>query len=226
MNTMRKIIFGLLLSVAFLFSACSFYLPHDYDEFHDFSVIFLVEPETAQIILNGKFIGEAYEFSTDKSALRISSRNNEITVKKEGYIEEVIDLREYDSRVIKIRLKLLEDGEYTKEVKEEKPVSRRFKPKYKPRPSAEKKPEKKVEIKKDKSDPYIKVILEIEPAESSIYIDGKFWGISPQGKKIGNLRLKPGKYTLEVVKPGYKSYKKELDITGEEDLKLVIDLKK
>ena len=43
--TMRKIIFGVLVILTFLLSACTLYLPYDYDEFRDFSVIFLVDPD-------------------------------------------------------------------------------------------------------------------------------------------------------------------------------------
>ena len=70
-----------------------------------------------------------------------------------------------------------------------------------------------MEEKKEIPDAYVNVILEVYPEESSIYIDGKFWGISPEGKQIKNLRLKPGKHTLEIVKPGYKTYKKKLNVS-------------
>ena len=90
---MRVLIFCVAGILIVFLSACSFYLPSDYDrDFNDYRVILLVEPENAHVLLNGRFIGEAYEFSTSRSAIRLSSRDNEIIVKKEGYVEEVIDL--------------------------------------------------------------------------------------------------------------------------------------
>jgi hypothetical protein len=71
----------------------------------------------------------------------------------------------------------------------------------------------------------VNVTLQIEPKEAAIYLNGKFWGISPESGTIGNLRLEPGKYTLEVVKPGYQSIKKELEVK-DQALKLIIKLEK
>ena len=73
---MRVLIFCVAGILIVFLSACSFYLPSDYDrDFNDYRVILLVEPENAHVLLNGRFIGEAYEFSTSKSAIRLSSRD-------------------------------------------------------------------------------------------------------------------------------------------------------
>jgi len=69
------------------------------------------------------------------------------------------------------------------------------------------------------------ITLTVSPDESSIYLNGKFWGISPKGGKIENLRLPPGKYLLEVVKPGYKTYKNELEV-GNQKITMMIILAK
>ncbi|MCP4217133.1 MAG: PEGA domain-containing protein [bacterium] len=53
----------------------------------------------------------------------------------------------------------------------------------------------------------VPVKLAIQPGEAAIYLNGKFWGISPTDGKIDNLRLKPGTYNLDVMKPGYISLK-------------------
>ena len=122
-------------------------------------------------------------------------------------------------------MKLLEDKGISVEKKVEKPVVKKEKPRYTSRSAKVKKPEEKAKEKRDPDD-YVNIVLEVSPTESSIYIDGKFWGISPANKKIENLRLKPGSYTLDVVKPGYRSYRKKLELNAGEDLKLVIKLVK
>ena len=71
----------------------------------------------------------------------------------------------------------------------------------------------------------VPVLLEITPVEASIYLDGKFWGIAPPSGKIENMRLRTGKYSLEVVKPGYLPYLKKLDIKDKK-VKLIIKLEK
>ena len=37
--------------------------------------------------------------------------------------------------------------------------------------------------------PLTTIILTVTPAETAIYIDGKFWGLAPEAGKIENLRL-------------------------------------
>lgn len=223
----------LLVSLIVSFSACTFHFPYDYWDwdYSEYRVILKVEPDDAQVLLNGKWIGEAYEFSTNTSALRLSSRNNELVIKKEGYVEEAIDLYEYNTRKIVIRLKLLKDKDYTGPIKSKKPGKKvtpqeaERKPGYKAKTEPEKElpPEPEEEIKESVKP--IDVILEIQPEEASIYLNGKFWGIVPRDEKIENLRLEPGKYTLEVVKPGYQDYKKEIDVK-EKKLRIFIKLEK
>jgi hypothetical protein len=223
----------LLVSLIVTLSACTFHFPYDYWDwdYSEYRVILKVEPDDAQVLLNGKWIGEAYEFSNNNSALRLSSRNNELVIKKEGYVEEAIDLHEYSTRKIVIRLKLLKDKDYTGPVKPRTPV-KKVTPK-----EAERKPGYKAETEpeldlppepQEESMPEVKpidVILEIQPQEASIYLNGKFWGIAPREGKIENLRLEPGKYTLEVAKPGYQDYKKEIEVK-EQKLKILIKLEK
>ena len=223
----------LLVSLIVTLSACTFHFPYDYWDwgYSEYRVILKVEPDDAQVLLNGKWIGEAYEFSTNNSALRLSSRSNELVIKKEGYVEEAVDLSEYNTRKIIIRLKLLKDKDYTGPVKPRTPVKKvtpkeaERKPGYKAEtePELELPPEPQEESMQEIKP--IDLILEIQPQEASIYLNGKFWGIAPRDGKIENLRLKPGKYTLEVAKPGYQDYKKEIEVK-EQKLKILIKLEK
>jgi hypothetical protein len=230
-QTVNGLKLAAILLVIFMFSACTFHIPYDWE--WDSPVIrvrLLVQPDDADVLLNGKWIGEAYEFSTFETAIRLASRNNEIIVKKEGYVEEAVNLYEYSSKNITVRLRLSIDKDYTGPVQEKKPVKKpgaaSKKPEYKAKTDAEPKPPQDLEEKgREIAVEPVEVVLEILPEESSIYLNGKFWGISPKNEKIENLRLIPGKYTLEVVKPGYRSYKKELDIKDQK-VELSIHLEK
>jgi hypothetical protein len=213
----------LLVSLIIVFSACTIHFPYDYWDWDhsEYRVILKIEPDDAQVLLNGKWIGEAYEFSSNNSALRLSTRNNELVLKKEGYIEEVIDLYEYNTRKIIINLILREDKDYSGPInsktpgKKVTPKDAERKPEYTPKtePPKEIPPEPQEESKETVTT--TEVVLEIQPQEASIYLDGRFWGIVPMNGKIENLRLKPGKYTLEISKPGYQDYKKEIEVTTE-----------
>jgi hypothetical protein len=222
MNQGLKLISILMFII--IFSSCTLHIPYDWDwESRGIRVRLLVEPDDANVLLNGKWIGEAYEFATFKTAIRLASRNNEIIVKKEGYLEEVIDLYKYYSMDITIRFKLIKDEDYTGPIKPTKP-GKKPKPKYTPKTEP---PEKTPQDLTEKSQELtvvepVEVFLEVLPEESSIYLNGKFWGISPKGGKIENFRLKPGKYTLEVLKPGYQTFEKELNV---KDKKINLSIK-
>ena len=219
---MKKTFCLLMVISIFLLPGCTIHFPFDYDyNQQDLKVVLKIDPDNAEILVNGRFIGEAYEFSTHEAALRLSSRDNEIVVKKKGYIEEDIDLYEFDfiktnsGRYITINLALRKD----KDLKVDKPE-------YTPKTVKEKEPPKEAELDESliiKSKLVI-VKLEVLPEESSIYINGKFWGIAPEKGQIENLRLKAGKYTIEVIKPGFKSYKKQVILTDQKSIKLSIKL--
>lgn len=241
---MKNILFISLVALFCLvsFSGCTLNVPYDMDwNDQEFRVILLVEPEDAHVLLNGKWIGDAYEFSTFESALTLHTRNNEIIIKKDGFKEETVDLYDYSTRKITVRMKLMKDNEL---VKPDRPVTP---PKPGPQPpqkenlaNEEEKTEYEAETVPPLEEPgedekltptnetpvkLYEVKLEIQPEDSSIYLDGRFWGISPKGGKIENLRMTTGKFKLEVIKPGFSSFKKILDIK-DKDIKLIIKLEK
>lgn len=224
---MKKTIYLLVFSLVFVFSSCTLHIPYGpYDQpygYNSVNVVLHVEPDDAQVLINGRYIGEAYEFATTDSAIRLRSRDSELIIKKEGYIEEVVDLYDYSSRNIAVNLKLRQDKGFVRE----QPVTKEPVP-SEPIP----KTVKEQEVPEVPEEPniekfrLIKIILDIEPPEASIYLNGKFWGISPVKGSIENLKLKPGKYTLEIVKPGYQAYKKELDLSDQKEVKIEIKLQK
>ncbi len=224
---MKKIIYSGITVMVLLLAACTLHFPYDWGvDYQDYRVILLVEPDNADVLLDGKFIGEAYEFSKEGSALRLHSRNHELVITKKGYVEEVVDVREYSSNNITIRLKLLKDRREYSSPEKKKEVKTLEKTEYIAKTEPVKEPPKELEAEATaKVVKAVNVSLEISPKESSIYLNGRFWGITPESGRIDNLRLKTGKYTLEVVKPGYKNYKKLLDVK-DKDIKLILKLQK
>ncbi len=231
---MKKVMSILLIVGLTTLSACTLHFPYDiYDDFGPTRVIFKVVPDDAKILLNGKFIGEAYEFSSYESALKLASRRNELVVKREGYVEEEVRLEHYSTNKITVRLTMTPEREYRRSpVPRAEPVPREVKKPetaYTPKTLPEKTPPPEpLEAEKVERKPMqlVPVTIEISPNETAIYLDGKFWGISPESGKIENLRLKPGAYTIEAIKPGYKSYKKELVIKSQKEITVIIQLEK
>lgn len=228
---MKRIFYPALLAVILLLPACSFHFPSDWDSeysYGDYSIVLKVNPDDAHVLLNGKFIGEAYEFSTRASALKIRSARNELVIKKEGFLEEEIDLDKYNMRRITITLELKPDMVKKREtVVKDKVVPPPPPPKEKREYKVVKEKEvPKGEVKSAVSGVFAPVTLEVGPADSSIYVDGKFWGIAPEGGVINNFNLQKGKHRIEVLKPGYKSVLKIINVAGQKGLKVIIKLEK
>jgi hypothetical protein len=224
---MKKTMILSFLSILILMPACAMYWDGLYEtEYRVYRIIFRVQPDDAHILLNGRFIGETFEFSTSYSALELTSKNHEIVIKKKGYKEEMIDLHQYSSRNIVIQLQMKEDNALIPETRKEKPVPKTEKPEYMAKTEPVKEPvtESKSQVESNLSS--INITLEIQPVDAAIYLNGKFWGIVPETGKIENLKLKSGTYTLEVIKPGYKSSKRTIEIKGQKLIKITIKLEK
>ena len=237
---MKKMIFTALIAALLLLPGCAFHFPYDWDSeysYGDYSVVLKVTPDDAHVLLNGKFIGEAYEFSTRASALKLRSGENELVVKREGYIEEPIDLRKYNMRKITITLDLRPD----RMAGQERVVPGAAPPPQPPKatkaPVAPEAPEKEYSVVEEKVVPkeesivlptvdFSPVLMEVSPPEASIYVDGKFWGIAPEGGMINNFNLAKGKHNIEVVKPGYKSVLQLVEVTGKKEISVIIKLEK
>jgi hypothetical protein len=226
---MKKISF--LLPVLFLISlgaACTINVPYDVmDDYDGVYVIMKIMPDDADVLLNGKFIGAAYEFSTLRSALRLASRQNELVFKKKGYVEEPVDLRSYSSRNITLKVNLEpQAGRAASESADEAAPAQEADEAYAVKTETPPPPPPAEKSKTTEERFLTSVILTVAPAETAIYIDGKFWGLAPDNGKIENLRLEPGKYVFEAFKPGFSVFKKEIAVPKQEKFALAINLQK
>ena len=57
------------------------------------------------------------------------------------------------------------------------------------------------------------LVLEIEPAQAEVYLDGKL--VSASSTKELNIEVAPGKHELKVEKRGFKPHTETVDMTGE-----------
>lgn len=205
------------------FAACSIHVPWELmDDYDGVRVVMRVTPDDADVLLNGRFIGAAYEFASSAVALRLASRENELVFRKQGFREQVVDLGGYSSRriTLKVELKPAEPGSpaepaaasETDSAYEAKSEPLPPLPAEKPAPEAE--------------GFLTEVALTVTPEETAVYIDGRFWGLAPAAGKVMFLRLPPGKYAFTAFKPGFAPLSREVAIPKQEKFELEIALKK
>jgi hypothetical protein len=65
------------------------------------------------------------------------------------------------------------------------------------------------------------VRLELKPSDASVYVDGEFRG---SGRRAETLRLAPGRHRIEVVRPGYRTVEREIDVRAGENTRVEIEL--
>ncbi|HVS00186.1 MAG TPA: PEGA domain-containing protein [Thermoanaerobaculia bacterium] len=75
----------------------------------------------------------------------------------------------------------------------------------------------------ERSPTHGQVHLDIEPADASVYLDGRFVGTAEQLARAG-LSVNPGQHQLSVVRPGFDSEEVEFNATAGEEVELEVDL--
>jgi len=212
-----------LVSVICVFAACSINVPWEVlDDYDGVRVVMHVTPDDADVLLNGRFIGAAYEYAASGLALRLASRENDLVFRKKGFREKAVNLRSYSSSRITLRFELAPesapatDETVVGDAAEESSYEAQSEP-LKPQPAEQPQPAERF---------LTQVSLTVTPEESAVYIDGRFWGLAPAAGKALFLRLPPGKYAVAAFKPGYAPHSSEIVVPKQEKFDLTIDLKK
>ncbi len=67
------------------------------------------------------------------------------------------------------------------------------------------------------------VRFEVRPSDASIYVDGKFRGT---GRDLRSLELSAGSHRIEIVKPGYRTYERDVTVAAADFVDLSVELEK
>ena len=217
-----------ILLVIGAFAACSINIPWEVmDDYDGVRVVMHVTPDDADVLLNGRIIGAAYEFASANLALRLASRENELAFRKKGFREKVVDLRAYSSRRITLKIDL--ESATAPAAVSPAPAAppaaaedqKAYEAQSEPIPPQ---PEEKLAPAQERL--LTQVTLTVTPEEASVYIDSRFWGLAPAAGKPIFLRLPPGKYAFSAYKPGYRIYSRDVLVPKQEKFVLAIDLQK
>lgn len=209
-------------------AACAIHIPWEaMDDYDGVRVVMLVTPDDADVLLNGRFIGAAYEYADSRVALRLASRANELVFRREGFREQAVDLRDYPSRRITLRVDLAPAAGAAAAAAA--------------RPAAPPAPADRDQAYEAKSEPLpplppqppaaqerflVEVALTVTPEEAAVYVDGRFWGVAPAAGTFMVLRLPPGKHAVAAFKPGYAPDAREIMVPKQEKYELKIALGK
>jgi len=65
--------------------------------------------------------------------------------------------------------------------------------------------------------------LSVRPDDASVYVDGAFRG---SAREASSLKLAPGRHRIELVRPGYRTVEREVDVAPGETSDLSIEMEK
>ncbi len=67
------------------------------------------------------------------------------------------------------------------------------------------------------------VRLDVRPGDASVYVDGEFRGTV---RDASRLDLTPGRHRIEIVRPGYRTVERQVEVRPGDSTEIVIDLEK
>ena len=186
----------------------------------------IAEPEQTRVYVDGYYAGVADDFDGIFQRLSVPPGRHEIALKLDGYRSHNFRVYVPVDQTIKIHHVMERgSGEPTGEVVGEAEYRR----------DEERARAERAERDDRDVDPYGRedrgddrdgaeagtVRLDLKPADASVYVDGEFRG---SGRRAEILRLAPGRHRLEVVRPGYRTVEREIEVRPGDNATVEIDL--
>ncbi len=193
----------------------------------------LVEPAKARVYVDGYYAGIGDDFDGLLQRLNISPGRHDITFKLEGYNSHTFSVYAGRDQTIKLRFDMVRGNSETRDtLRDDSDRNDSQNEDRDPEPDMDRENDRDRESARDRDSSrevdsdrgerkYVppakeagrsEVLLDIEPADASVYVDGEFYGKASQ---VTRLELPAGAHRIEVVRPGYRTEETEIDVTGE-----------
>jgi hypothetical protein len=184
------------------------------------SVRVLVDPPEARVYVDGYYAGVVDDFDGLFQRLNTAPGRHEITLKLEGYKSYRVKVYVSPDSTLKLRYDLQKGtGETFEDLAGREPERE-----LRRTQEADEGPWE-VRERPRSEDPAAsgRLKLTVRPADASVYVDGAFRGT---GREAASLALPPGRHRIEVVRPGYQTVEKEIEVVPGEPAEMTIDLEK
>lgn len=190
------------------------------------SIRTLVDPERTNVFVDGYYAGTVDDFDGLFQRLHVSPGRHDIAFKLEGYRTYVVRVYATSDHTIKIRHDM-DKGSGPDAVEDltggrEEPPYRiaRDDDRVPPRDGA--RPE--LEREDDRQARDVGTLrVDVRPDDASIYVDGQFFGTA---RRASSLTLPAGRHRVEVVRPGYRTVERDVEIRPGRSETVTIDLER
>jgi len=179
----------------------------------------LVDPSEARVYVDGYYSGTVDDFDGLFQRLSISSGRHEIALKLEGYKTHRMKVYVAPDSTLKLHYELEKgQGESFEDLSKDAPESEARRGEEQEQRWAE----SEARAEKDEATAMGgRLELSIRPEDASVYVDGAFRGSAGEAS---TLRLAPGRHRIEIVRPGYKTLEKEVDVAPGQSTNVKVEL--
>ncbi len=207
-----------------------------YDDDDDMgSLRLMVEPEETQVVVDGHYAGEVDDFDGLFQRLHVTPGRHEITLKLKGHQTHKVRVYVPRDETLKIHHhmrrgtegvvteeNLVRPWEQEREQQRERYAQRRERD-LGDDEDKDADNDKDADDDKDADSDTGTVRLNVEPRDASVYVDGEFQGA---GREVGRIELAPGRHRIEIVRPGYRTAERDVEVKSGRSEDLDVHLEK
>ena len=187
------------------------------------SVRIVATPRDAEVYVDGYYAGIADDFDGFFQRLHVSPGRHEITLKLEGFRTHRFRVYAPVDHTIKLHYDMVRgSGDDAEEIVGQPDLVGR------PAGYARLEDEDRDDPMRDADDRAVRgdtgtLRLDVRPRDASIYVDGAFRGTA---RDLDRLRLSPGRHHIEMVRPGFRTEERDVEIRPGETRDLRADLER
>jgi hypothetical protein len=194
---------------------------YHYAESESGAIRVLVDPSEARVYVDGYYAGTVDDFDGLFQRLNVSPGRHEISLKLEGYKTHRMKVYVAPDSTLKLHYEMQKgEGESFEDLSKDSRESEL----YREREQEQRRAEDEARAERNQAVATGgRLELRVRPDDASVYVDGAFRG---SAREASSLKLPPGRHRIEVVRPGYRTVEREVEIAPGGPTSLAIELEK
>jgi hypothetical protein len=166
------------------------------------SLRIMVDPDDTEVYVDGYYAGEVDSFDGIFQRLHVRPGRHELALKRAGFRTHRVRLYVPAGGTLQVRYKM-ERGTGV-DPREDVAGSPDSVEREEPQPREMRRPETEEPVSPTRAG---ELHLIVKPADAAVYVDGAFRG---NAEDVADLDVPPGKHRVEVVRPGYVTFEKDV----------------